>query len=97
MTVPGNSQFVTLKMQTKNLLSFTKTVALNEDHLDLQFFPESGELVNGLKSTVGFKAVDYNGKGIRVEGDIINGKGEVITSFKSNQLGMGSFILNQCE
>jgi hypothetical protein len=95
--VPGNSQFVTLKMQTKNLLSYTKTVALNEDRLDLQFFPESGELVNGLQSKVGFKAVDYNGKGKNVEGDIINGKGEVITSFKSNQLGMGSFILTDLD
>lgn len=92
-TVPGNSQFVTLKMQTKNLLSYSKTVALNEARFDLQFFPESGELVTGLNSKVGFKAVDYNGKGTSVEGEILNGKGEIITSFKSNQLGMGSFML----
>jgi hypothetical protein len=96
-TVPGNSQFVTLKMQTKNLLSFTKTIALNEDRLDLQFFPESGELVNGLQSKVGFKAVDYNGRGKLVEGEIINEKGEIITSFKSNELGMGSFILTNMD
>jgi hypothetical protein len=96
-TVPVNSQFVTLKMLTKNLLSFTKTVALNEDRLDLQFFPESGELVNGLHSKVGFKAVDYNGKGKLVEGEIINEKGDAITSFKSNELGMGSFILENAD
>ena len=96
-TVPGNSQFVTLKMKTKNLESYTKTVALNEDRLDLQFFPESGELVNGLQSKVGFKAVDYNGKGRLVDGEIINEKGEIITSFKSNELGMGSFILTNVD
>jgi len=96
-TIPDECQFVTLKMQTKNLLSFTKTVALNEDRLDLQFFPESGELVNGLPGKVGFKALDFNGKGKSVEGEVVTEKGEVISSFKSNQLGMGSFILTQVD
>ena len=95
--IPDECQFVTLQMQTKNLCSYSKTIALNEDRLDLQFFPESGELVNGLQSKVGFKAVDYNGKGKHVEGEIINGKGEVLSLFKSNQLGMGSFILTNVD
>jgi hypothetical protein len=95
--IPDGSQFVTMQMQTKNFCSYSKTFALDEDRLDLQFFPESGELVDGIESKVGFKAVDYNGKGISVEGDIINEKGEVLTSFKSNQLGMGSFILTNVD
>jgi hypothetical protein len=92
--IPDNCQFVTLKMLTKNLFSFTKTIVLDEDHLDLQYFPESGELVHGIKSRIGFKALEYNGKGKSVSGEIINGKGAVLTRFKSNQLGMGSFIFN---
>jgi len=48
-------QFVTLQMQTKNLFSYSKTVVLDEARLDLQFFPESGELVHGIESKVGFK------------------------------------------
>jgi hypothetical protein len=90
---PGKGQFVTLQMRTKKLFTYTKTIALNEDRPDLQFFPESGELVNGLPGRIGFKAVDYNGKGKKIEGDIINGNGEVVAVFKSNQAGMGSFIL----
>jgi len=66
---------------------------LNEDYFDLQFFPESGELVDGLRSKVGFKALDYNGKGKFVEGDIVNAEGEIIIHFKSNPLGMGNFVL----
>src|SRR5664279_832605 len=92
--IPDSCQFVTLKMLTKNLFSFTKTIVLDEDHLDLQFFPESGELVHGISSRVGFKALEYNGKGKSVSGEIINGKGAVLTRFKSNKLGMGSFIFN---
>jgi len=95
--IPDNSQFVTLKMKTKNLFTYSKTVALNEDRFDLQFFPESGELVNGLSSKVGFKALDYNGRGKSVEGDIVNKKGEIVTLFKSNQLGMGSFQLTNVD
>jgi hypothetical protein len=85
-TIPDECQFVTLQMQTKNLSRYSKTIVLNEDRFDLQFFPESGELVNGLSGKVGFKALDFNGKGKSVEGEVVTEKGEVISSFKSNQL-----------
>src|ERR1035437_785328 len=95
--IPDKSQFVTLQMRTKKLFTYTKTIALNEDRPDLQFFPESGELVNELPCKVGFKAVDYNGKGKKIEGDIINGNGEIVAMFKSNQAGMGSFTLTNVD
>lgn len=96
-TIPDECQFVTLQMQTKNLCRYSKTIVLNEDRFDLQFFPESGELVNGLPGKVGFKALDFNGKGKSVEGEIVNENGEVVIQFKSNQLGMGSFILTKVD
>lgn len=86
-------RFVTLKMQTDNMVNYTKTVLIDKDYTDLQFFPESGELVHGLPSKVGFKAVDVNGKGIYVQGDIVDGNDSIITAFESNTLGMGSFVL----
>jgi hypothetical protein len=95
--IPDKSQFVTLQMRTKNLFTNTKTIALNEDRPDLQFFPESGELVNELPCKVGFKALDYNGKGKSIEGDIINGNDEVVAVFKSNHAGMGSFTLTNVD
>jgi hypothetical protein len=54
-------------------------------------------LVHGIESKVGFKALDYNGKGTSVEGEIINGKEEVVSLFKNNQSGMGSFILTNVD
>lgn len=92
-TISGESEFVTLQMQTENQLSYAKTVVINEDFIDLQFFPESGELVHGLKSKVGFKALDANGKGKIVQGDIVDDRDNFIAHFKSNSLGMGSFWL----
>jgi len=95
--LPDKCQLVTLKIQTKNEITSTKTIALNEDQLDLQFFPESGEIVHGLQSKVGFKALNYCGKGKKVEGEIVNSQGEVIALFKSNQLGMGNFNLARAD
>ncbi|KDN56197.1 MG2 domain-containing protein [Flavobacterium seoulense] len=96
-SIKKESQFATLKIETENKKNYTKTFVLNKDFLDLQFFPESGELVNGLTSRVGFKALDANGKGKVIEGDIIDEKENILTSFKSNSLGMGSFIINNVD
>lgn len=95
--IKKESQFATLKIETETTKTYTKTFALNKDYIDLQFFPESGELVLGLSSKVGFKALDANGKGKFIEGDIIDEKEEIITSFKSNTLGMGSFFINNAD
>ena len=91
--VPGNSHFLTLQVHTKNNFTYSRTIILDKDYLDLQFFPESGELVHGVPNLLGFKALDSVGKGKPVEGEILNGKRQVIASFKSNSLGMGSVML----
>jgi hypothetical protein len=96
-TIKKESQFALLKIRTENEKTFTKTVVLNKDYIDLQFFPESGTLVHGLSSKVGFKALDANGKGKLIEGDIIDEKEKVLTSFKSNTLGMGSFFMDHAD
>ncbi len=89
----GDSQLATLQMLTENKKRFSRTIVVDEDILDLQFFPESGELINGLQSKVGFKALDANGKGKMVEGEIIDENDDVLSTFKSNELGMGTFML----
>ena len=59
----------------------------------LQFFPEGGDLVNGLESRVAFKATDRYGMPIKVKGDIVDAKGTKITSFASVHDGMGYFTM----
>lgn len=60
----------------------------------LQFFPEGGDLVQGLESKVAFKAVDDLGFPIPVKGDIIDSKKQKIVSFSDMHDGMGFFMLN---
>ena len=62
-----------------------------DPQLNLQFFPEGGNLVNGLKSKVGFKATNVYGKGTDVIGYVLDAKKDTLLRFESEHLGMGSF------
>lgn len=62
-----------------------------KNQLDISFFPEGGSLVDNISSLVAFKAVNGLGKGCDVSGKIYTSAGDLITSFKSVHLGMGSF------
>jgi len=95
--IPTESQFVTLKIRSRNQDVHSKTIAVNEDYLDLQFFPESGEMVHGLMSKIGFKALDFAGKGRPVSGLIVDELGDTLTSFQSNPMGMGAFSITEID
>lgn len=56
----------------------------------LRFFPEGGDLVNGVSSTVAFMATDQSGKPVNVRGAIFNNKNELVDSFVSVHNGMGT-------
>ncbi|GGB26062.1 hypothetical protein GCM10011511_57520 [Puia dinghuensis] len=60
---------------------------------NIQFFPEGGNLVNGLTSIVAFKAVNPTGKGIPCHGVVVNQHQDTVASFHSNRFGMGTFPL----
>lgn len=57
----------------------------------VRFFPEGGNLVQGIHSKIGFQATDQAGKGIAVEGKILSQTGAVITTFKTLRFGLGNF------
>jgi hypothetical protein len=66
----------------------------NADSLtsEIEFFPEGGNLVYGLESKVGFKAVDRDGKAFDFEGLLTDQKGDTVARFNPLKFGMGSFI-----
>jgi hypothetical protein len=55
----------------------------------LTFFPEGGDLVQGLKSRVAFKATDDAGLPVNTKGDIVNSKGAKVAAFSPVHDGMG--------
>jgi hypothetical protein len=58
---------------------------------DAQFFPEGGNLVNGIQGVVAFKVNDHFGKGVDSRGTIVNQRNDTIAIFKSLRYGMGQF------
>ncbi len=60
---------------------------------DVQFFPESGSLVNGISSRVAFKAIGVDGLGIPIKGTIVDELNGEVAVFESLHAGMGSFSL----
>ena len=56
---------------------------LKASDIDLQFFPEGGTFVGNIENKVAFKAVDDNGKGLKVQGIIEDSNGNKILDFKS--------------
>lgn len=62
-----------------------------KEKIDLQFFPEGGDMISGLASKVAFKAVNGKGQGVSVQGTLYNQDGERVLNIKSFHLGMGAF------
>lgn len=61
------------------------------DVADCTFFPEGGNLINGLETRVAFKAVNTSGKGLDVEGVLFENEKDTVLAFKSMHAGMGYF------
>lgn len=57
--------------------------------VSVKFFPESGDLVDGILTTVGFKSVDQSGIPVDISGVIRTDDGTTIASFKSFHDGIG--------
>ena len=78
------------------IINTIKTEPINatskaQNSYDIQFFPEGGNLVNGIESTVGFRAVDQFGRGYDLAGVVANNNSDTILSFQSTKFGIGNF------
>ena len=90
--VPTDIQIINYRLKTQHTV-FTKSIVLDKEYGSLQFFPEGGALVEGLQSVVGFKYLDYRGRGAKVKGVIEDENQNKVTEFESNALGMGRVVM----
>jgi hypothetical protein len=65
--------------------------AIQKSIYSIQFFPEGGNLVNGIKSKIAFRATDQYNKGVSFEGFIINNKDDTLLKFHPFKFGIGNF------
>ncbi|MBX0335422.1 TonB-dependent receptor plug domain-containing protein [Pontibacter sp. HSC-14F20] len=67
--------------------------AKTTQRIDLQFFPEGGDLLQGMQSRVAFKATKPDGTGTAVTGAVYDAQNQKLFDFKDTHLGMGAFAL----
>ena len=60
---------------------------------NIHFFPEGGNLINGLLSLVAFKANDQIGRPVKVTGVVKSASGDFVDSILTEHDGMGSFSI----
>jgi Bacterial Ig-like domain (group 1) len=75
------------------IVANTFPVEITQPGIDIQFFPEGGALINGIRSRVAFKVLKPNGLGIEAKGTITDNSGNIVADFTSQHLGMGVFAL----
>ncbi|MDR2362479.1 MAG: TonB-dependent receptor plug domain-containing protein [Prevotellaceae bacterium] len=72
----------------------SKTANAPREEYDIAFFPEGGNLLEGVACKVAFKAIKSDGLAKDIQGSIYDSDGHIIVpSFRSLHKGMGHFML----
>jgi len=84
---------ITIINSSDTIGTVAEGIKYSDNTLEISFFPESGSLVDNVSSIVAFKAENADGSGCNVSGEIYSVAGDLITTFNSSHLGMGTFAL----
>ena len=85
-----HQEFKIYKGSVKNRLTDANAYKMTEA-ADVQFFPEGGNSVINLDSRIGFKALNIVGKGVNIQGFVLDNTKDTIVAFQSEHMGMGIF------
>lgn len=83
--------------KTVSVANTIKAIATKEKKdsvtASVQFFPEAGNLVEGIETKVAFRILDQYGKGIPAAGIITDEKNDTVIQFTALHAGIGNFKL----
>lgn len=85
---PSFSLFQAEKPQINNPANKSEASSIN-----IRFFPEGGEMVEGLQSKIAYEIKDHQGNAIKIEGQILDEEGKELIKFEPSHEGMGVFSL----
>ncbi len=88
--IPSAPDMAANKQVTSTNNNSAQSIAANPD---VQFFPEGGYLVNGLRSKIAFKAINKEGLSVAVQGIITDNDNNEVATFNTEHAGMGQFPL----
>ena len=72
--------------------SISRNIPIVLNDVDLQFLPESGQILANATNKIAFKAMNEFGKPADITGEIRNSQNELITTFTSYHQGMGAVV-----
>lgn len=72
---------------------FNRNLSRMEEEYDIAFFPEGGELIEGVTNRLAFRAVNALGGGLDAQGVVLDEQGNEIVHFTTVYDGMGNFEL----
>ena len=93
-TVNCGKSALTLGRKTSSRVeTASKTIPILLQTVDLQIYPEGGDLVTGLPNRVYFEAVTPAHKPADLAGIVVDSKGREVAAFRSEHEGRGRFTL----
>lgn len=86
-----NSGSIVTRVNIAKGFVVTKTIPVKAlaNRADVQFFPEGGNILNGIPAKVAFKAIGTDGLGVDIKGTITDNTDKIVTEIKTSHLGMG--------
>lgn len=81
---------VELKLSDKKVI--TRKFPFSTPTYEVRFFPEGGQMIDGIASRVAFKAIGPDGSGASATGEIIDDVGTKVADLASSFAGIGSFV-----
>lgn len=82
-----------IKYADKKISTQSLPVKALGNKVDVQFFPEGGSWVNGLRCKIGYKATGADGLGVEVKGMIKDNAGNNVVQLGASHFGMGYVVL----
>lgn len=90
--IKTENALLTLKVSEGGMTeSISRSIPILLAKLNLDLFPEGGDLVAGMPSRVYFQALKPSGKPAEIKGVVVDGDGAEIATLKSYHHGMGRF------
>lgn len=82
-----------IEINYKKTISNTFSLKTAAKPKDVQFFPEGGNMLSGIRTKIAFKAINSNGLGVDIKGTVTDDANKEVAQFSSQHLGMGIFVL----
>jgi hypothetical protein len=80
-----------IELNYKKTITNTFSLKTASKPKDVQFFPEGGNMLAGMRSKIAFKAINSNGLGVDVKGNVTDDANKEVAQFTSQHSGMGVF------